>query len=119
MELEQRTELTEINKNVIRITGGASNDGGESRFDTKYFRLRFGVKQLFQMLMLNCQSFSESDIPEKLWQEAEDGRNEIGNDIELEKLLNDKVLKNLEVIMHPAMRNFFEIGRVRNYNTVV
>ena len=74
-------------------------------------RLRFGVKDLFQMLMLNCQSFTEADIPDKLWQEAEYGINESGNEFELEKLLNDKILKNLEVVMHPAMRNFFEIGR--------
>lgn len=37
--------------------------------------------------------------------------NQAGNEAELEKLLNDKVLKNLEVVMHPAMRNFFEVGR--------
>ena len=63
------------------------------------------------MLMLNCQSFTEADIPDKLWQEAEYGINESGNEIELERLLNEKILQNLEVIMHPAMRNFFEIGR--------
>lgn len=54
MEMMQRIEQKEMNKKVIRITGGASNDGGESRFDAKYCKLRFGVKELFQMLMLNC-----------------------------------------------------------------
>ena len=44
------------------------------------------------MLMLNCQSFTEADIPDKLWQEAEYGINESGNEIELERLLNDKIL---------------------------
>jgi len=53
MELTQRTELADINKNVIRITGGTMSEG-ESRFDIKIIRLRFGVKELFQMLMLNC-----------------------------------------------------------------
>jgi len=65
------------------------------------------------MLMLNCKSFDEEDIPGTLWQEAEHGMNQEGNEAELEKLLNDKILKNIEVVMHPAMRNFFEVGRDR------
>ena len=95
MELTQRTEQTDIDHKVIRITGGASSiegGGGESKFDTKQIKLRFGVKDLFQMLMLNCQSFTEADIPDKLWQEAEYGINESGNENELERLLNDKIL---------------------------
>lgn len=28
-------------------------------------------------------------------------------------MLNSKIFKNLEVILHPAMRNFFEIGKDR------
>jgi len=47
MEMQRRVELTEINKNVIRITGRASNDGGDSRFDSKYGLLKFGIKDLF------------------------------------------------------------------------
>ena len=65
------------------------------------------------MIMFYCQSFTDDDIPDKLWQEAEYGITQQGNDNELEDLLNYKIFKNLEVIMHPAMRNFFEIGRER------
>ena len=61
--------------------------------------------------MFYCQSFSDDDIPDRLWQEAEYGINQEGNDHELENLLNYKILKNLEVILHPGMRHFFEIGR--------
>ena len=64
--------------------------------------------------MFYCSSFTDDDIPDKLWQEAEYGINQQGNDLELENLLNFKIFKNLEVILHPAMRSFFEIGRDAN-----
>ena len=60
--------------------------------------------------MFYCQSFTEDDIPDRLWMEAEQGIMQQGNELELEMLLNDKVFKNLEVISHPAMRSFFQIG---------
>ena len=61
-----------------------------------------------------CQSFTDDDIPDKLWQEAEYGITQSGNDVELENLLNFKILKNLEVVLHPAMRLFFEVGQEKS-----
>jgi len=110
MELIQRIERVE-NKNAIRITGKFSDPDASSNFETKTGHLRFGVKELFRVLMPNCQSFTDDDIPDKLWQEAEYGINQPGNDSELEHLLNYKIFKNLEVVTHPALRNFFEVGR--------
>jgi len=66
------------------------------------------------MLILNCQSFTDDEIPDKLWQEAEYGINQQGNDVELETLLNYKILKNLEAMMQPEIRHFFELGRDQN-----
>ena len=80
----------------------------------KTVRLRFGIKDLFQTIMHYCQSFTDDDIPDKLWQEAEYGITQSGNDVELENLLNFKIFKNLEVILHPAMRLFFEVGHEKS-----
>lgn len=110
MEITQRIELPE-NKNAIGITRRSGDPDSKSNFDTKVCHIRFGVKELFQMTMFYCQSFTEDDIPDRLWQEAEYGINQEGNDAELENLLNYKILKNLEVILHPGMRHFFDIGR--------
>ena len=112
MEETQRIESI-TDKNAIKITRRSGDPDNQSTFELKSCHLKFGVKDLFQMIMFYCQSFTDDDIPDKLWQEAEYGITQQGNDTELEDLLNYKIFKNLEVIMHPAMRNFFEIGRER------
>ena len=60
-------------RNTIRITGITKDPEALSNFDLKTCRLRFGVKDLFELLMYYCQSFTDDDIPDKLWQEAEYG----------------------------------------------
>lgn len=74
MEETQRIEQLE-NKNVIRITRLSGDPTVESVFETATVRIKFGVKDLFQMIMFYCQSFTDDDIPDKLWQEAEYGIN--------------------------------------------
>lgn len=59
--------------------------------------------------MLYCQSFTDEDIPDRLWQESEYGITQEENIRELENLLNFKIFSNLEVLMHPAIRSFFNI----------
>ena len=113
-EMEETQRIESItDKNTIKITRHSGDPDNQSNFELKSCHLKFGVKDLFQMIMFYCQSFTDDDIPDKLWQEAEYGITQQGNDNELEDLLNYKIFKNLEVIMHPAMRNFFEIGRER------
>lgn len=113
-EMEETQRIESItDKNTIKITRHSGDPDNQSNFELRSCRLKFGVKDLFQMIMFYCQSFTDDDIPDKLWQEAEYGITQQGNDIELEDLLNYKIFKNLEVILHPAMRNFFEIGRER------
>ena len=60
-------------RNTIKITGITNDPEALSNFDLKTCRLRFGVKDLFELLMYYCQSFTDDDIPDKLWQEAEYG----------------------------------------------
>jgi len=72
MEETQRIEQTE-NKNAIRITRLSGDPEQKSTFDVKTCKLKFVVKDLFNMLMFYCQSFTDDDIPGKLWQEAEYG----------------------------------------------
>ena len=117
MESTQRIESI-MDRNTIKITRHSGDPEAQSNFEIRTCHLKFGVKDLFQMIMFYCQSFTDDDIPDKLWQEAEYGITQQGNDRELEDLLNDKIFKNLEVIMHPQMRNFFEIGRERNPTTL-
>ena len=117
MESTQRIESI-MDRNTIKITRHSGDPEAQSNFEIRTCHLKFGVKDLFQMIMFYCQSFTDDDIPDKLWQEAEYGITQQGNDRELEDLLNDKIFKNLEVIMHPQMRNFFEIGRERNQTTL-
>lgn len=66
MEITQRIELPE-NKNAIGITRRSGDPDSKSNFDTKVSHIRFGVKELFQMTMFYCQSFTEDDIPDRLW----------------------------------------------------
>ena len=66
MEETQRIE-TIGNKNAIRITRASGDPESQSNFEMKTCRLRFGVKDLFQMVMYYCQSFTDDDIPDKLW----------------------------------------------------
>lgn len=58
------------------ITRASGDPDMQSNFETKTSKLCFGVKDLFQMLMFYCQSFTDDDIPDKLWQEAEYGINQ-------------------------------------------
>lgn len=118
MEIFHRIDKTN-DKNIIKITRRSGDPEAQSNFELKSCNLRFGVKDLFQMIMFYCQSFTDDDIPDKLWQEAEYGITQQGNDCELEDLLNYKIFKNLEVLLHPAMRNFFEIGRDRSNTRIV
>ena len=60
--------------------------------------------------MFYCQTFTEDDIPNKLWMEIQQGAMQQGNEQDLEMMLNDKIFKNLEIMTHPAMRSFFQIG---------
>ena len=100
MESTQRIESI-MDRNTIKITRHSGDPEAQSNFEIRTCHLKFGVKDLFQMIMFYCQSFTDDDIPDKLWQEAEYGITQQGNDRELEDLLNDKIFKNLEVIMHP------------------
>ena len=72
MEETQRIESVS-DKNSIKITRHSGDPQAQSNFELKTCQLKFGVKDLFQTIMFYCQSFTEDDIPGKLWQEAEYG----------------------------------------------
>ena len=74
MEITQRIEVNDT-KSAIQITRKSGDPEQKSNFEIKTTKLRFGVKDLFQILMFYCTSFTDDDIPDKLWQEAEYGIN--------------------------------------------
>ena len=72
MESTQRIESI-MDRNTIKITRHSGDPEAQSNFEIRTCHLKFGVKDLFQMIMYYCQSFTDDDIPDKLWQEAEYG----------------------------------------------
>ena len=67
--------------------------------------------------MYYCPSFTEDDIPDRLWQEAEYGIKQSENGQVLEDILNNKVFKTVEILIHPGIRQFFEFQKDKSGST--
>ena len=63
-------------KGTIRIVQSKEDEGKitqSSRYSTFVWKIRINVRDLFQAIMFFCPKFTEEDIPDPLWQEAEYG----------------------------------------------
>ena len=67
--------------------------------------------------MFYCQSFTDDDIPDRLWQEAEYGIKQSENGQVLEDLLNNKIFRTVEILLHPGIRQFFEFQKDQSGST--
>ncbi len=79
MDVTQRIELPE-KKNAIVITHRSGDPEGNRNLESKVCGLKFEEKDLFQIRRFYCKAFGADDIPDRLWQEAEYGINQEGND---------------------------------------
>ena len=55
------------------FTASAVTEDQDKFCETKTWNIKFCVKDFFQVVMLYCQSFTDEDIPDRLWQESEYG----------------------------------------------
>lgn len=81
------------------------------------WKIRVNVRDIFQAIMYYCPKFTEEDIPDPLWQEAEYGIKQSDNGNVLEDTLNNRVFKCIEILLHPGIRQFFEFQKKNSIST--